>query len=169
MRENSNWDASAQVYAQLGSYVLVNAGANAYEGKTDFTGSMVSLGWECAQLDLGFRPHWFSPMTDSSMLMSTEAPTMPSVRLSNYAPISPFNIHYELFGASMSKSDRICPADRLISGNPRLTDCIWMPNRPAAGAIGVNRLYSMGAAHRRQLVGDLRNSFTRDAQPRSTD
>jgi len=27
--------------------------------------------------DIGYKPHWFSPLTDSSMLMSTEAPTMP--------------------------------------------------------------------------------------------
>src|SRR3982074_2329995 len=49
MRENSKWDVSAQAYTQLGDYVLLNAGANAYQGKTDFTGSMISLGFSYAQ------------------------------------------------------------------------------------------------------------------------
>jgi len=144
MQENANWDASAQVYAQLGSYVLVDAGAVAYEGKTDFTGSMISLGFEYAQLDLGYRPHWFSPMTDSSMLMSTEAATMPSVTLSNYQPISPFNLHYELFGATLSRSDRIVLGDGLTSGKPRLTG-FHLDAEPASGwSIGVNRLFQYG-------------------------
>jgi Capsule assembly protein Wzi len=144
MRENSNWDASAQVYSQLSSYVLVNAGAVAYEGKTDFTGSMLSLGFEYAQLDIGYRPHWFSPLSDSSMLMSTEAATMPSVTLSNYAPISPFHFQYELFGAELSKSNRIVLGDTLISGRPRLTG-LHLDAEPASGwSIGVNRLYEYG-------------------------
>jgi hypothetical protein len=144
MRENSNWDASAQVYTQLGSYALLSAGAVAYEGKTDFTGSMLSLGFEYAQVDLGYRPHWFSPMTDSSMLMSTEASTMPSVTISNYQPISPFNIHYEIFGATMSRSDRVVLGDGLTSGKPRLTG-FHLDAEPASGwAIGVNRLYQYG-------------------------
>jgi len=144
MRENSNWNASAQVYTQLTPYVLVNAGAVAYEGKTDFTGSMISLGFEYAQLDIGFRPHWLSPMTDSSMLMSTEASTMPSVTISNYAPISPFGLHYEIFGATMSESERIVLGDGLIRGKPRLTG-VHLDAEPASGwSIGVNRLYQYG-------------------------
>jgi Capsule assembly protein Wzi len=144
MHEDSHWDASAQVYSQLGSYVLVDAGAVAYEGKTDFTGSMLSLGFEYAQLDVGFRPHWFSPMTDSSMLMSTEAPTMPSVTLSNYSAISRFGLHYEVFAARMSRSSNIVLGDQLISGNPRLTG-FHFDAEPASGwSIGVNRLYQYG-------------------------
>ncbi|MBS0418950.1 MAG: hypothetical protein JSR66_14650 [Proteobacteria bacterium] len=144
MREDSHWDASAQVYAQLGAYVLVDAGAVAYQGRTDFTGSMVSLGFEYAQLDIGFRPHWFSPLTDSSMLMSTEAATMPSVTLSNYSPISPFGLHYEVFAARMSKSNDIVLGDTHISGDPRLTG-FHFDAEPASGwSIGVNRLFQFG-------------------------
>jgi len=49
------------------------------DGRLNPAGSMVSLGDEYAQLDFGYRDHWLSPFTDSSMLQSTEAPTMPSV------------------------------------------------------------------------------------------
>jgi hypothetical protein len=144
MRENSSWDASAQAYAQLSDNILVNAGVNAYQGKTDFTGSMLSLGFNYAQLDIGFRPHWFSPMSDSSMLMSTEAPTMPSATLSNYQPISRFGLHYEIFAALMSRSDRIVLGDGLTSGRPKLTG-VHLDAEPATGwSIGLNRLYQYG-------------------------
>jgi len=144
MRENSHWDVSGQAYAQLGSNILVNAGVNSYEGKTDFTGSMISLGGAYVQLDLGYRPHWFSPLTDSSMLMSTEAPTMPSATLSNYEAISKLGLHYEVFAALMSESDRIVLGDELHRGHPRLTG-FHVDAEPASGwSIGVNRLYQYG-------------------------
>lgn len=144
MREDSKWDVSAQGYAQLGDYVLLNAGANAYQGKTDFTGSILSLGFSYAQLDIGFRPHWFSPMSDSSMLMSTEAPTMPSVSLSNYERFTRFGLHYELFAARMSKSDDIVLGNGLVSGHPSLGG-FHLDAEPATGwSIGVNRLFQYG-------------------------
>jgi hypothetical protein len=144
MEEDAHWDASGQVYWQPSDYLLVNAGAVAYEGHTDYTGSMISLGWDVAQLDLGFRPHWFSPMTDSSMLMSTEAPTMPSATISNSIPLTRFGLHYEVFAAQMSKSDRIVVGDKLTSGHPRLTG-FHVDIEPASGwSIGVNRLFQYG-------------------------
>jgi hypothetical protein len=144
MEENSHWNASGQVYLQPSDYLIVDVGANAYEGKTDFTGSMISLGFSYAQLDIGYRPHWFSPMTDSSMLMSTEAPTMPSVTLSNYEQFTRFGLHYEIFLAQMSKSDRIVLGDGLTSGHPRLSG-FHLDTEPASGwSIGVNRLFQYG-------------------------
>jgi hypothetical protein len=165
MREDSKWDVSAQGYAQLGDYVLVNAGANAYQGKTDFTGSMISLGFSYAQLDIGFRPHWFSPMSDSSMLMSTEAPTMPSVTLSNYERFTPFGLHYEVFAALMSESDRIVLGDGLTSGRPRLTG-FHLDVEPASGwSIGVNRLFQFdgGAAGNGSWIQGFKSLFSPSA------
>ena len=144
MTEDSHWDASAQVYWQPSDYVLVDAGAVAYEGHTDYSGSLISLGWNFAQFDFGFRPHWFSPMTDSSMLMSTEAPTMPSATISNNTRFTRLGLHYELFEALMSKSDRIVLGDGLTSGRPRLAG-FHLDAEPASGwSIGVNRLYQYG-------------------------
>ena len=57
----------------------------------------MSLGVDWAQIDIGYRDHWLSPMTDTSMLMSTEAPTMPSVTLSNYEPLTRLGFQYEFF------------------------------------------------------------------------
>jgi hypothetical protein len=124
--------------------VLLDAGVVAYEGHTNFNGSMISLGFSFAQLDIGFRPHWFSPMTDSSLLMSTEAPTMPSVTLSNYAPLTAANLHYEFFLARMSNSNRIVFNNGLISGSPRLAG-FHADIEPATGwSLGASRLLQFG-------------------------
>ncbi|MFL6601393.1 MAG: capsule assembly Wzi family protein [Steroidobacteraceae bacterium] len=160
MREDSKRDISIQAYAQSGDYVLLNAGVNSYEGKTDFTGSMLSLGTSRVQLDIGFRPHSFSPMTDSSMLMSTEAPTMPSVTLSNYEPFTRFGLHYEFFAARMSNSDRIVLGDGLTSGHPTLAG-VHLDVEPATGwSLGVSRLSqygggALGGNSLRRLVSSL--------------
>jgi hypothetical protein len=155
MREDSHWTASGQVYWQPSDYVLVNAGAVAYEGKTDYTGSMLSLGWDFAQLDLGFRPHWFSPFSDSSMLMSTEAPTVPSVTLSNYEPLTPLGFRYEIFAARLSESHRIATANGLATGFPRLAG-LHLDMEPAVGwSLGVNRLMQYGGAGRSSSIKDL--------------
>jgi hypothetical protein len=148
MEENSHWEASAQVYAQPSDYLILDVGAVAYEGQTTYSGSLISLGWDFAQLDIGFRPHWFSPMTDSSLLMSTEAPTMPSVTLSNYEPFTRFGLRYELFAASMSRSGKIAFNDSLTTGHPRVAG-LHLEAEPAEGwAIGINRLEQYGGGLR---------------------
>src|SRR6185437_170846 len=161
----SHWDASASAFWQPSDYILLDAGAVAYEGRTDFTGSMLSLGTSYAQLDIGYRPHWFSPLSDSSMLMSTEAPTMPSVTLSNYQPFTPLGLRYEIFDAQMSKSNHIAfdnPAGTSFTektGNPRLAG-IHLSMEPMSGwSFGLNRLLQYGGAGRPSSLKDLFDAF----------
>jgi len=160
MQENSHWAASAQVYWQPSDYVIVDLGAVGYQGRTNFSGSVLSLGFEYAQLDIGFRPHWFSPMSDSSMLMSTEAPTMPSVTLSNYTTFSPLALHYELFAARMSHTDNIVFRDGLTSGSPRLAG-FHVDMEPAEGwSLGASRLMQYGGGLRGgSSISDLFRAF----------
>src|SRR5262249_12464624 len=126
---------------------------------TDYTGSLLSLGTSYFQVDLGFRPHWFSPFTDSSMLMSTEAPTMPSATISNYDRFTPFQIHYELFAARMSHSYRIVFGDGLTAGDPRLAG-MHLDMEPAQGwSLGVSRLFQYGGGARGGGLHDLFKAF----------
>ncbi len=104
---DSPWQVSAGVFYQPNEYALISLGGIAYDGRATPTGSMLSIGIDYAQLDIGYRDHWLSPFTDSSMLISTEAPTMPSVTLSNYKPVNFLGFSYEIFLAQMSHSDRI--------------------------------------------------------------
>jgi hypothetical protein len=118
--EQSQWQVALAGYLQPSDYFLVNLGGVAYDGRQKPTGSFISVGWDAAQLDVGFRDHWWSPMTDSAMLISTEAPTMPSVTLSNYTPLTRLGWSYELFVARMSHTDKIeLTNGELTAGNPK--------------------------------------------------
>src|SRR5262249_8452916 len=91
------------------------------------------------------------PLTDSSMLMSTEAPTMPSVSLSNYEPLTRLGLSYEIFEARMSYSDRIVYAAApggFTAGKPRLGG-IHFPIEPTTRwSPGLNRLVQYGGGAR---------------------
>ena len=148
LHNRSAWDASIGGYLQPSDYLLLSIGAVAYDGREGYTGSMLSVGFSKAQLDIGYKPHWFSPLTDSSMLMSTEAPTMPSVSLSNYEPLTSLGLSYEIFEARMSKSDHILYRGALTSGYPRLGG-IHLSMEPASGwSLGLNRLVQFGGGAR---------------------
>jgi len=114
MPVDSDYELSAIGYVQPTDYFLVSAGGIAYKGRTEPTGSMASLGTNWAQLDLGYRDHWFSPMTDSSSLISTEAPTTPSVTLSNYEPLTRLGFQYELFLTRLSSQQIIFNGNQAI-------------------------------------------------------
>jgi hypothetical protein len=141
---DSDWEVSAQGFVQPNDYILATAGVIAYSGRTSPSGSTLSLGFNWAQLDLGYRDHWFSPATDSSMLISTEAPTMPSVTLSNYEPLTRLGFQYEFFAALMSRTDHIAYQGKTFSGRPHLFGA-QLSIEPFSGwSLGVNRLLQYG-------------------------
>lgn len=146
MPVKSPWEISAQAYVQPNDYLLFTGGAVAYQGRTVPTGSVLSLGFNWAQLDIGYRDHWFSPATDSSMLMSTEAPTMPSVTLSNYEPLTRLGFQYEFFAARMSRSDHILYQGKESSGYPHLFGAQLSVEPFSGWSLGVNRLLQYGGA-----------------------
>jgi hypothetical protein len=145
---NSAWQVAASAYFQPSDYVILNAGAVAYDGNTTATGSFLSIGFDFAQLDLGFRDHWLGPMSDSSSLISTEAPTMPSVTLSNYLPISRFGLGYEVFAAEMSEQTNIAFQGTTTTGKPRLAG-LQLVMEPVTGyAVSLNRITQYGGGAR---------------------
>ena len=144
MPVKSEWEISAQAYVQPNDYVLLSGGAVSYAGRTVPTGSMLSLGFNWAQLDIGYRDHWLSPATESSALMSTEAPTTPSVTLSNYEPITRFGFQYEFFASLLSHSNRILYQGNERSGSPHLFGA-QLSIEPFSGwSLGINRLLEYG-------------------------
>jgi hypothetical protein len=158
-RVNSSWGVSGEAYLRLGDYISFNLGGIAYEDHTNPTGTMLSMGIDYAQLDIGYRPHWLSPFTDSSMLISTEAPTMPSVTLSNYRPISALGLTYEMYLAEMSKSNRIGYNNGYISGYPKLGG-VHLQMQPATGyALSANRQFQFGGGARNKSFHDFTNVF----------
>lgn len=155
----SNWDASVRAQWQPLDHALVSLGAVAYDGEIVPDGSLVSLGFDRAQLDLGYRAHWLSPLTDSSMLLSTQAATMPSVTISNYVPLTRWGFGYEAFIAGMSKSDHILYGGKETTGYPRLAG-VHLSTEPASGwAIGLNRVLQYGGGERPSSFSDLIHAF----------
>ncbi|MGO9802196.1 MAG: capsule assembly Wzi family protein [Steroidobacteraceae bacterium] len=155
LSSNDEWELSAQGYVQPSDYVLLSAGGIAYSGRTEATGSMLSIGASWAQLDAGYRDHWLSPMTDTgSMLLSTESPTTPSVTLSNWEPLTRFGLQYEFLltrlsqtgadaGASLA-GDNILYQGVASRGDPRLFG-MQVSIEPFPGwSLGVNRNLEYG-------------------------
>lgn len=151
MGSKSHYELSAQGFVQPSDYLLATAGVIAYQGRAQPAGTALSLGFDWAQIDVGYRDHWMSPMTDSSMIMSTEAPTLPSVTLSNYAPLSGLGFQYELFisrldqtGSGSPPGNNILYQGVLSRGNPRLAGAQFSIEPFPGWSLGVNRLLEYG-------------------------
>ena len=155
LTNDSSWEASAQGYVQPSDYLLVSAGGIGYAGRTVPTGSMLSFGNSWAQLDVGWRDHWLSPMTDTgSMLMSTEAPTMLSATLSNWEPMTRLGIQYEFFLGRLTQTGsdvgRSLAGDNIVydsvssRGDPHYLG-MQLSIEPFPGwSLGVNRALEYG-------------------------
>jgi hypothetical protein len=161
-RADSAWDASATAFYRPFEHLLLTAGAVRYggtDGRVTPTGSLVSIGDEYAQLDFGYRDHWFSPLTDSSDLISTEAPTMPSVTLSNSHPISRLGLQYEFFLARMSYTNQIEWRNALTAGYPRLAGLHFGLEPLPGWAIAGNGLWQFGGGARPAGIGQFFSSL----------
>jgi hypothetical protein len=150
---SSHYDVSAQAYVQPSDYLLAAAGIVDYQGRRTPVGSILSAGFNWAQLDVGYRDHWFSPMTDSTMVMSTEAPTLLSATLSNWEPLTRLGLQYEFF---LAKTDQTgsnsggLPGNNISyngvesRGNPKVFGT-QLSIEPFPGwSFGVNRLLQYG-------------------------
>jgi Capsule assembly protein Wzi len=160
----SQWQIAGAGYVQPSDYLLVNLGGVAYDGRERPTGSMLSVGFDWAQLDLGFRDHWWSPMTDSSMLTSTESPSMPGITLSNWRPLTRFGWQYELFVERMSYAhDILLPLPRggVTAGYPRFSGARLAIEPEGSGwSLAANRIMMFGGgAAGGQSVSQLLRAF----------
>jgi hypothetical protein len=160
---SSDWEVSAQAFVQPSDHLLASAGLIAYAGRTVPTGTVLSVGFNWAQVDLGYRDHWFSPATDTTMMIGTEAPTMPSVTLSNYEPLTRLGFQYEFFLAQMSRSDHILGGGQGTSkqstGNPKLFGAQFSIEPFSGWSLGVNRQLQYGGGGLPDSPGTLARNF----------
>jgi len=169
-RAQSPYQVAGAAYLQPNSYLLLNVGGVAYQGRATPTGTMLSMGFDWAQLDVGWRDHWWSPMTDSSMLISTEAPTMPSITLSNYQPLTPLGLQYQIFVARMSESDRIeLTNGQLTRGYPKMGG-LQLSIQPVPGwsLSGQRVLIWGGGAAGGESITDILQAFFNPSKAQST-
>ena len=159
MSAEDTWTASLAAHYQPSDYVLLQLGGVAYPGETIASGSFLSLGYEYAQLDVGFREHWWSPMTDSSMLIGTQARTMPGITLSNYTPMTKLGFRYEMFMARMSRVEGIAFDGRTTDGDPRLFG-VQISIDPVRGwTLSASRILQYGGGERDDSLSGLFEGF----------
>jgi hypothetical protein len=164
MSEEDTWAASVSAYYQPSDYALVQVGGIAYPDVTDPTGSMLSLGFEYAQLDIGFRDHEWSPMRDSSMLIGTQARSMPGITLSNYTPMTKLGLRYEAFVAELGRVDDIAFEGATTSGRPRLAG-VQVEMSPVRGwSLTASRLLQYGGGGRDESWSGLFRAFFQPAR-----
>ncbi|HEU4428988.1 MAG TPA: capsule assembly Wzi family protein, partial [Myxococcota bacterium] len=153
------WQSAARLELRPLDHALVSLGFVAQEGDATPSGSLLSVGESALQLDFGWRTHWLSPFTDSAMLLSANAPAMPSLTLSSYRPLTRLGIRYALFLARMSESDEIEFRGDRVSGHPRLAG-VHLSISPVPGwSLGVNRIEQYGGGPRDDSLGKLVRAF----------
>ena len=159
MESDSSYEFSAGLFWQPNDYVLLNGGVVAYEGDETPTGTFASIGGEYLQFDVGYRDHWLSPLTDSAMILSTEAATMPSITVSNYKPISKAGFSYEVFLGEMSESSHIAYGAGYTTGHPRIFG-VHLSIAPLPGwSLGVSRIMQYGGGQRDDSFSSLLKAF----------
>jgi hypothetical protein len=168
-KAQSPFAISGAGYIQPNPYMLFSVGGEAHQGRATPTGTMLSLGFDWAQLDLGWRDHWWSPMTDSSMLISTEAPTMPGVTLSNSRPLTRLGIDYEVFAARMSESSRIqLTTGTLTRGFPNMGGTMVSIEPVSGWSFSAQRVLIWGGGAAGPVpFGQLINAFFNPARAQS--
>ncbi len=161
-RMDSNVDASVVASYRPFDHLLLSAGGDAYSGpnaRFDPEGTMVSAGDQYLQVDAGWRDQWLSPMGDSTMLISTNAPTMPSVTISSQRPFTKLGLEYQFSVARMSYSDHITWHNGYTAGYPRLAT-LHLGISPVAGwSFAGNMQLQYGGGARPSSFSDLFSSL----------
>jgi capsule assembly protein Wzi len=161
---DSSWQAYVSGIARFGEHSLLSVGAVGNSDRVTPTGTMASLGWYSAQFDVGYRDHWWSPFRLGSMLIGTEAATMPSITVSNVEPLTIAHLRYEVFIGRMSYSDRIAFNGGYTAGYPRLFG-FHIDLEPAPGwTLGLSRTMQYGGGDRPSGFHDMVKAFFNPAR-----
>jgi hypothetical protein len=160
-RSDASYVASAGAFYQPNPYFIASAGMLLTDdsGGPVHTGSYIGFGYEYAQVELGYREHWFSPFQDSAMLVSTHAQASPSITISNATPITDWNIRYELFYSKLEEVDGIRLGDEFFTGHPRLAGLHLSFSPLEFWTIGVNRTFQFGGGAREVNISDVFQAF----------
>lgn len=167
---SDHWRLAGGGYYQPTDYVLLNVGGVAYSGNTTLTGTTLSVGSDWAQVDVGYQDHWLSPSADGGFLIGTQAPTLPSISVSNYRPLTSLGLGYQMFLAQMPKSDDIAYPGGTTSGHPNLLG-LQAEMAPVPGyALAINRLLQYGGGAREQAgLAGLKNALFHNSSAQTPD
>ncbi|NRA62104.1 MAG: hypothetical protein HRU25_14635 [Psychrobium sp.] len=149
---NSEGYVEMSAFWQMNEYVIANVGG--YSNKQNFLnfGSFLSIGGKFMQFDLGYREHWLSPMQDNSMIISTQAVPMLGVTVSNVAPMTDWNMMYELSFGRLNEVDNIKFDGVRGSGKPGYLSMHASLQPLDWWTLSFNRTMQFGGGERRQVT-----------------
>jgi len=149
IQNNSNYEVSVGGFAFVNPYFYGSVGmAYADEEGAIQTNSHIGFGYEYAQVEVGYREHWFSPFQDSAMLISTHAKSSPSITLSNATPITDWNIRYELFYSRLEEVEGIFFDGERYPGKPHYAGFHVSFTPLDFWTLGANRTLQFGGGKR---------------------
>lgn len=156
IKSDSSYQVAVGSLAYINPYLYVSGGVQYADGENAiFNNTHIAFGYEYAQVELGYREHWFSPFQDSAMLVSTHAKASPSITLSNATPITDWNIRYEVFYSKLEKADGIVLGDETFSGRPRHAGLHLSFTPFDFWTLGFNRTLQFGGGKREVSVSDI--------------
>tara|TARA_Y100000780_G_scaffold19240_1_gene16357 strand:- start:724 stop:2178 length:1455 start_codon:yes stop_codon:yes gene_type:complete len=152
----------AGAFANFGNHFGVSIAGIANEDDLLPTQSFVYFGNSYAQVDIGYRERWYSPMYDSAMILSTNAKTLPSIGISNVEPITDFDISYDLFYMKMKTDPAINSGKEVgktVPGKPHLAG-VHLSFSPFEDlTLSANRLLQFGGGDRSVGISDFAEAF----------
>lgn len=126
------------------------------------SGSMVSMGTDWAQLDIGYKDIWLSPFNGSAQLLSTNAETLPSISLSNNLPLETYGIKwdYQAFLAQTSRQlVQFKPGEFSDKDKPLISGLHFSFHPTDWWTIGATRIFQFGGGERPVSAGTLARAF----------
>lgn len=160
IKHDSNYQLSLGGLSYIGPYVYVASGMAYAQGEgVIHHNTHISLGYEYAQIELGYREHWFSPFQDSAMLVSTHAKSSPSLTISNASPITSWNIRYELFYSQLEETQGIVLGKEVFTGRPKLAGLHLSLTPFDYWTLGASRTFQFGGGKREVTFSDVLKAF----------
>ena len=133
------------------------------------SGSMVSMGTDWAQLDIGYKDIWLSPFIGSAQLLSTNAETLPSISLSNNLPLDTYGVkwNYQAFLAQTSRQlVQFKPGEFSDKDKPLISGLHFSFHPTDWWTVGATRIFQFGGGNRPISAGTLARAFF---DPRGSD
>ena len=126
------------------------------------SGSMIAIGTDWAQIDIGYKDIWLSPFKGSAQLLSTQAKTMPSISLSNNLQLETFGVkwNYNMFLAQMSRQQvQFKPGEFSNKDKPLLSGMHLNFQLSDRVSIGASRVFQFGGGERSLSENKLVKAF----------
>lgn len=158
----------AEAHWQGTSWLRASGGLLVGEEERSLAGTLLSIGGSIAQLDIGFKPYWLSPLQGHSQLLSAHAESAPSISLSNPIVINSWGLrwNYEIAATQLSKQLTAFDGGLDDSKGPLLA-IFHLSLQPAEWwVLGATRNFQFGGGKREVSAKTLARAFY---DPRGSD